>query len=77
MIGVLYNQDILGYIIVGIPISALSSEWSSKLQSLLETHGPVPKLQPLGGPVKPSDNDPTNFGMINAPVSDIHCSYVV
>ena len=47
----------------------MSTEWSSKLQSLLETHGPILKLQPLTGPVKPSDNDPTNFGMINAPVS--------
>lgn len=50
-------------------VSALSTEWAGKLQSLLDTHGPIPKLQPLAGPVKPSDNDPVNFGMINPPVS--------
>ena len=49
--------------------SALSTEWSIKLQALLETHAPIPKLQYLSGPIKPSDNDPTNFGMINVPVS--------
>lgn len=49
--------------------SALSTEWSGKLQTLLDTHGPIPKLQPISGAIKPSDNDPTNFGMINAPVS--------
>ena len=54
------------------PNSALSTEWSSKLQSLLETHGPIPKLQPLSGPVKPSD-DPTNFGMLNVPVRLAMC----
>jgi len=43
----------------------LSAEWSGKLQALLETHAPIPKLQPMRGPVKPSDAaDPSNFGMI-------------
>ena len=56
--------------------SVLSAEWSVKLQSLLETHAPIPKLQPLSGPIKPSDNDPTNFGMINAPVS-VNCCAVI
>lgn len=57
--------------------SVLSAEWSVKLQSLLETHAPIPKLQPLSGPIKPSDNDPTNFGMINAPVSDNCCAVIM
>ena len=33
----------------------LSVEWSGKLQALLETHALIPKLQPMRGPVKPSD----------------------
>ena len=53
----------------------LSAEWSGKLQALLETHAPIPKLQPMGGPVKPSDAaDPSNFGMINTPVCLCACA---
>ena len=54
----------------------LSAEWSGKLQALLEAHSPVPKLQPMGGPVKPSDAaDPTSFGMINTPVCVCVCVF--
>ncbi|XP_065914765.1 CCR4-NOT transcription complex subunit 1-like isoform X2 [Dysidea avara] len=51
----------------------LSAGWSGKLQALIEVHAPIPKLQPMGGPVKPSDAaDPTSFGMINTPSDQPH-----